>query len=536
MKKILQLTLITGLVLGVIFSGIAEVPGPNYIQLDITTPELYLDGVFGYAWEGSAEVYKVHIFSRLLWLDGAGRVTGGDLASEYSESEDALTYTVTLRDNLKWTDGEPLTVEDVTWGVKATLIDSTSAGIFKSSFGAIAGAKEFLDGSADDIAGMSAEGNTITFKLSQPSSTFLYALGQWPVLPEHILKNADPKDIYNYNEYWKAPIGCGPYKFKEVVTNEYALMEINPDYHGEKPGIPEVYMALTGVLPSTLVPNNEIDFFVTQDPGVISYMEDYPNYTRYDVPVNYVRYLMCNVTGKGGTSNGTAVSDLRVRKALLHALDLEPILAQLYGPMASQANSKLSSFDSMYHNPNNQTLKYDPELAKSLLNEAGYDFNYDFTIAYYYNDQISLDFIATLEYYWEAIGMKVTSVQLKGDLGNLFYTQRDYDVLYAGLGFVLPEDTFGQFLDSSIMTKTIGSNPRWQELYDALMAAPSEEERIKACFDLQDFEQTQLTQLPLFNLDAVYYVNTARTKLPVEFFAEERVAYNRHFENWKLLK
>ena len=68
----------------------AEVPGPDYLQLDITTPELYLGEIFGYGWEGSAEVYKVHVFSRLLWLDNTGKVTGGDLVTELV----AWTHTV----------------------------------------------------------------------------------------------------------------------------------------------------------------------------------------------------------------------------------------------------------------------------------------------------------------------------------------------------------------------------------------------------------------------------------------------------------
>ena len=242
-----------------------EVPGPAYLQEDITTPELYPGEIFGYAWEGSAEVYKVHVFSRLLWLDSSGKVTGGDLASDYSVSDDALTYKVTLRNGLKWHDGEPLTIEDVTWSVKATLTDLATGGLFKTAFATIIGAEDFMEGNASDIRGMTVSGNTITFKLKHPCSTFPYVLGQWPVLPEHILKNANPKDIYSYESYWAKPVGSGPYMFTEVVKNEYAIMEVFPDYHGKRPGIDKVYMALTGVQMVNLVPNNEIDFFATQD-------------------------------------------------------------------------------------------------------------------------------------------------------------------------------------------------------------------------------------------------------------------------------
>ena len=509
-------------------------PGPDYLQLDITGPELYEDSVFGYAWESSAEVYKVHVYSRLLWLDGAGNVTGGDLASDYSVSADALTYTATLRDGLKWHDGVPLTVNDVVWGVKATLRDAVAGPLFKNAFGCIVGASAFSDKSTDDLPGLTVSGNTITFKLEKPSSVFLYVLGQWPLLPEHLFTDADPNDLHGHYPFWSQPVGCGPYMFTEVVKDEYAIMSIYPDYHGPKPGIERIYMALTGVAAETLVPNDNIDFFATQDPSVISYMENYQNYTRYDVPVNYVRYLMCNTVGKGGGSAGTAVSDFRVRKALLHALDLESMLENFYGDMARQTNSKMSNMESPYHNPNNQTLKYDPDLAKRLLDEAGYDYNYDFVIGYYYNDQLSTDFVDTMVYYWEAVGIKAKAVLFTGDLANMFYFTRDYDVLYAGLGFVLPEDTFGQFLDSSIMTQTLGSNPKWQELYDNLSSADSQEARFRACFALQDFEQTMLVQLPLFNLDIVYYVNEARVSVPTQYFSELRVAYNRHMEEWVL--
>ena len=469
-------------------------------------------------------------------LDSKGLVSGGDLASDYSVSTDALTYTVTLRDGLKWHDGEALTINDVTWSVKATLKDSTAGGMFVNAFNNIIGAKEFAAGTATDISGMTVSGNTITFKLKQKCSTFFYVLGQWPILPEHILKNADPTDLYAYTSYWEAPVGCGPYKFSEVVKNEYCTLDAYADYHGEKPGVDQIYFALTGVNMQNLVPNNEIDFFTTQDPGVISYMKDYTNYTLYQVPVNYVRYLMCNTVGKNNTESGTAVSNLLVRKALLYALDLDVILDQFYGAMASQTDSKLSNLKSPYHNPDNKMLKYDPVLAKSLLDQAGYDYNYEFTIAYYYGDQVSIDFVETLKYYWEQIGMKVTTVKLTGDLANLMYYARNYDVMYAGLGFVLPEETFAQFLDSSIMHQTIGSNAKWQTLYDALSTAGNEAERIEAAFALQDFEQTQLVQLPLFNLDIAFYVNTARVEAPSEYFAEERMAYNRHLELWKMKK
>lgn len=513
-----------------------EVPGPDYLQLDITTPELYLGEIFGYAWEGSAEVYKVHVYSRLLWLNSEGKVSGGDLASDYSVSDDALTYKVTLRDGVKWHDGEPLTIEDVTWSLEATLTTSWAGTLFLAAFNTIEGAEEFAAGEADEISGMSVSGNTITFKLKHPCSTFSYVLGQWPILPKHILKNANPKDIYSYESYWAKPIGCGPYMFTEVVKNEYAIMEVYPDYHGKRPGIDKIYMALTGVQMANLVPNNEIDFFATQDPGVIEYMKDYPNYTMYEVPVNYVRYLMCNTVGKNGTENGTAVSNYKVRKALRHALDMELMIEELYPDMGSATYSKMSNMESPYYNPDNEKFEYDPELAKQLLDEAGYDYDYEFTIGYYYNDQIAIDFVETMKYYWEQIGMKVEAVQFTGDLANMFYYERDYDVLYAGLGFTLPEQTFAQFLPTSIMTNTLGTHPKWQELYDDMTVARNERERIEAAHALQDFEQTMLTHIPLYNLNIAYYVNEARVEVPTQYFAELRMAYNRHLEDWRLKK
>ena len=101
-----------------------------------------------------------------------------DLADSYEISDDKLTYTITLKDGLKWSDGEELTAEDVKFSIETALKAATINSIYTSAF--------------KNISDMSVDGNTITLTLSSPYASMIDVLAQFAILPEHCLKDADP--------------------------------------------------------------------------------------------------------------------------------------------------------------------------------------------------------------------------------------------------------------------------------------------------------------------------------------------------------
>ena len=92
---------------------------------------------------------------------------GPDLASGYEVSDDGLTYTIDFIGGAKWSDGEEITLNDVVFSIKANLKAAASNGIYTSAFTKIEGADTWREGAADDLAGLSVDGNKLTIKLTR---------------------------------------------------------------------------------------------------------------------------------------------------------------------------------------------------------------------------------------------------------------------------------------------------------------------------------------------------------------------------------
>ena len=130
-----------------------------------------------------------------------------DLATDYEISDDLKTYTVTIRDDVKFTDGSKLTAKDVAFSYNT--------------------AKEFGEGA--DLSNMKeakADGDKVVFNLEKADSTFINKLTDVGIVPEATYDNAT---------YGQNPIGSGPYKLAQWDKGQQFILEKNPDYYGEEP-------------------------------------------------------------------------------------------------------------------------------------------------------------------------------------------------------------------------------------------------------------------------------------------------------------
>lgn len=148
-----------------------------------------------------------------------------DLADSYEISDDKLTYTITLKDGLKWSDGEELTAEDVKFSIETALKAATINSIYTSAF--------------KNISDMSVDGNTITLTLSSPYASMIDVLAQFAILPEHCLKDADPLKLES-DAFWTDPVCSGMYTLDELNVGNYFTLKRNENYEGEAPKIANV--------------------------------------------------------------------------------------------------------------------------------------------------------------------------------------------------------------------------------------------------------------------------------------------------------
>lgn len=161
------------------------------------------------------------LFDRLVISDECLSPKKGQLASEYTVSEDGKIITFVLRKDVTWHDGKPFTAEDVKFTVEYLSKIPTLNAVPGQTFSSLEGYDDYINGNSDEISGIVIDGNKVTFNFTKVAPNALLTFSQWPPLPKHLLRGSDPLRPQQ-DPYWQAPVGTGPFKIDEVNMNDYA--------------------------------------------------------------------------------------------------------------------------------------------------------------------------------------------------------------------------------------------------------------------------------------------------------------------------
>lgn len=237
------------------------------------------------------------VFDRLLFANGTmSGIAGGDLASDYTISEDGKTVTLTMRDNIKWHDGEPITVDDVTWSIEASLFVPNLHGVVAKTFNSLDGAADYVAKKADHISGISTDGQTITLKFATLAPNVLIALSQFAPLPKKYFEGTDPT-LLQQNAFWQKPVGSGPFKVDTVAFGDNVSLVPFDDYFLGKPKIDQVIAFASADGDVNMVKNaaaKRIDFAITKVTSDVEALKgmDWMKLTPMDIP--YTRMIWIN--------------------------------------------------------------------------------------------------------------------------------------------------------------------------------------------------------------------------------------------------
>ncbi|MCA0963533.1 ABC transporter substrate-binding protein [Salipiger bermudensis] len=288
-------------------------------------------------------VLYANVFEGLTRFTETGEVVPG-LAESWEISEDGLTYTFRLRDGVTFHDGTTMDAEDVKFSLdRARGEDSLNA------------QKALFEGIAEVTVG---DPRTVEVTLSKPDGMFLsnMAWGDAVIVA--------PESIEGIQQ---TPVGTGPFTFERWVTGDRIEMSRNPDYWGEAPSLEAVTFRFISD------PTAAFAAMMAQDIDAFAGFPAPENLEMFEADPRF-QVLVGSTEGEtilAMNHGDTHFSDPKVREALSHAIDRQAIID---GAMFGYGTPIGTHFAP--HNPDYVDLTelstYDPELAKTLLADAGY--------------------------------------------------------------------------------------------------------------------------------------------------------------------
>lgn len=287
------------------------------------------------------------------------------LAEKWEVSPDATQVTFHLRD-AKWSDGKPVTAKDVVFTIEAQT-DPKTAAVFAGPMRNIAGAKEYIEGSAPTISGVTTtDDRTVVIKLASPNAGALTDMTQVYVVPQHVYGSLKHEE-FKGNEKFRSPsVGSGAYTFAKWISDDEVQFQANPHFW-TKPKLKNVYAkVLTSDVGLAQLQTGEVD--IAEIPAVE--VNNLKNNEKISVVSASGDQATREFVLASALQNGK-LADKRVRQAILHAINRQAIVDSVLAGHGKVAESPI--WAPAWAVPADlKKYDYDPAKAKTLLAEAGW--------------------------------------------------------------------------------------------------------------------------------------------------------------------
>ncbi|PFE53872.1 ABC transporter substrate-binding protein [Bacillus cereus] len=306
------------------------------------------------------------IFAPLVGLDKEGKPIP-ILAKKWDISENQLTYTFHLKDDVKFSDGSPLTADDVAFTL-TLLHDPTYSGATDISQTAIKGGQAYKEGKATSIEGIQViDPKTITITTEKVNAQTLSLIGGEVISKAYYGKEYKQGNLEYLKELYGKPMGAGAYKLDKYIPGQEVRFVANENYFEGKPKIEHfIYKITKGDTNLQQFQAGEVD---------------YDGFTTNTETIEQLRDLgFANINVYTGSSYGyikmnykkSYFKDKRVRQAFIYGLERQKVIDTYFQGYASLVNVPITPVSWAYTEEGINKYEYNLEKAKKLLDEAGW--------------------------------------------------------------------------------------------------------------------------------------------------------------------
>ncbi|HTY88326.1 MAG TPA: ABC transporter substrate-binding protein [Candidatus Acidoferrum sp.] len=360
------------------------VPGGRFVVVSFGDPKTFNPITANE--QSSEEIYR-HLFAALLGFDWSTQQVSPGLAESWTNSPDGKTWTFKLRKNLRWSDGEPLTADDVVF----TCNDL----IYNPDFNPVIADIERVDGKNFQVTKI--DDLTIQVVTPEVCAPFLENFGAGvPILPKHILAKAvaDKTFLSAYGVNWdpRHIVCSGPFRLKEYKPAQFVLLERNPyfcevDKQGQR--LPYFDNIIYTVVPDINAmslrflsgESDADDFIFPFEYDHFKAEEAKGRFTLLEPGIGLETGFFwfnqnTNVNAKTGKPLVDPVKlkwfrNTKFRQACAYAIDRDAIIKSVYSGRAIPNYGFVTPGNKKWFNPNIRKYPYDPAQARALLKEIG---------------------------------------------------------------------------------------------------------------------------------------------------------------------
>lgn len=477
----------------------------------------------------ASQYNQIPIFDSLLDMIGPLEFVP-KLATSF-ETEDNQTFVIKLNEKAAWTDGTPITADDVAFTINLAANPKTESAVggYISLLEGLDESGKLPDGQETVPSVKVIDDKTLEIKTKTPidANVLKEQLGvKLLILPKHVLENVPPEQLSKHEFFQHPTVTSGPFKLVKYAKDQYIEYAANPDYYRGAPKIDKLFIKL---MPATnllaQLQTGEIHMNTGVGIGLIP-SADYEavkkleNVTVKEEKKTGIQVMMFNVN---------TIPDAKVRQAIAYAVDRHLIVDNLLKDAGEVVDGPYSTINP-YLNTNLATYEYNPEKAKALLAEAGWDSSRTLRLVVPTGNvtrEQSADIIAQN---LQNVGVKAkiekydfATVMQKGKAG-------EYDLLLIGNNLTLDPDGASIFYKSDGNFNYMGySNPTVDQLFEQGKKETDPAKR-KAIYD--ELQRIWQEDLPMLTLYSDYEVLAVSKKVKVgepKFFG---TFYNVH--EWDL--
>lgn len=446
-------------------------------------------------------------------------------------AEDERNFLVHIDEKALWSDKTPVTADDVVY--TALRLCSPVVGNVTMMYYVFEGTDEsgYVEAGADHVSGITkVDDKTVRFTTKAPMSliTFKNSYARYLMpLPKHKIEGFGEEELTANPWFSRPDVVSGPYKVTDFDKDHYVSYEANENYWKGAPKIDRLNIKIVeGSQLYAGLKSGEID--ITQNTMSAIPLEDYESIqslenvtASYGSPITNLSVFM--QTGK--------ITDSKVRQALVYAIDRQQLLDQLLKGSGEIVEGFLSSA-SPYYDDSIQPLPYDPEKAKALLAESGWDAGRTLKFCIDSGDSTFVNAASVMAAQWAAVGIKVEIQTM--DINTLMSTAAagDFDVLAVQYTYP-PVDPYAD------VAWLLGGEGSWtgygnQEVSDALkkVQLSTDATELKELYSIVDRKVQE--DAPMFS--AYVIKSMAAVSHRLKGAAPDVYGFFNHVEQWEIVR